>query len=530
MSTSSISGRTSSSSGSKPRPKPRPRYRKDNADATSSSNVTPPLNSTSYPDISKDMDFSASNIADRAKTRTRNKSQANESTALTSEVIELSSDGDDDFSLIPAPKARRKVADKAKALRKSKPAFDDADTPDSKPRPRPRPVGKPKQGKSSDPTSPFAGAISQETNPIPPSSMLNDQFPIPFKLLPSQLPPSDPPTSTAATYDHPPIVTLPQLDTDQEPHSSPSSLFSVDASVGKQKRKRDMSNVDELDSDQGSGIANRIDAETRRMPPPPPPGPPPTFFAGSSSPPLELGRPIASTSTDIEVPSKKRPAAKKSRKKKAVTTDDEDGAWGTSKPKAKSRSKKAPAKKVEVVIERPKAKGKGKEKENGVFKSREFIDDDEDDRMMDHDVDISIFEKPDSLTSLSSIPDSDLEAARKAEPSKKRKSVDRGLPEYDPSGGDGDPPEPKRRAVTQSKGRKLVVSDDEDDDVQNAAKPATYNKTPAQASGKAKGKEKSTKSNKIPKATNADSEVEDSLGPSKQPDEEGSPSTTYKVR
>ncbi|KAF5382033.1 hypothetical protein D9615_004417 [Tricholomella constricta] len=451
---SSISDPTTSSvSILKPRPKPRPLFKKDMLDATAFSNISPALKSTFSSDIYIDTELNTSSIAERAKIRSRNtKSQAQRSITSTSDFIELSSDDDDDFIIVPASKLRHKAADKpkakSKATAKRKSISDEADTSDPRPRPRPRPLGKSKQGKSSDPASPHSGTISQETNPPSTSSI-----PIPFKLLPSQLPPSDPPPSTATTYDHPFIETLPQVYTDQELPSSPSSLFSIYSS-GKKNRKRVLSDVDELDPSQGPGPGNRMDADTRRMPPPLFPGPP-TFFAGSSSSSAEGSRPV---STDIESLSKKALATKKPRKKKVVESDEEDAAWGTSKSKTKSNAKKAPAKKVEVVIQRPNAKGKGKEKEKEVFKSREFIHDDDDDEddlnAMDTDVmkTTTTSQKPESLTSLSSVPDSDLEETTRAGPSKKRKSVDRDDADAG-AGGGRHQPETKRRATTEVKGK-----------------------------------------------------------------------------
>ncbi|GLB40353.1 hypothetical protein LshimejAT787_0802240 [Lyophyllum shimeji] len=488
---SSIGDPATSNSVSLTRPKPRPRQTKDAGDATSSSNISAPSASTVPSDIRMDIDFTASDIADRAKMRSRNtKSQVPRSIVSESEIIELSSDDDDEFDLLPASKAKRKAKDKpkakAKATGQSKSPNGGMDAPDPKPRPRPRPAGKKRQDKVSNPTPPLSGAISQETDPIYPSSLANGQYPIPFKLLPSQLPPSEPPTSTSRTYDHPPIVTLPQVET--EPPSSPSSLFSISSS-GK-KRKRAMSIVDELDSSQGPVTASRMEDDKRRMPPPPLPGPPPTFFAGSSSPPPDVRRPAVSRSIDASA--KKTSKSKRAPKKKVdEMEDEEDAAWGTtrSKVKSKTQTKKASPKQVEVVIERLK---KGKEKAKEVFKSREFIDDEGSDDAMDlsSEKKTNTTKRRDSLTSLSSIPDSDLDDTRKAGPSRKRKSVERQVTAEDTHQEVKDQPQPKRRAATQRKGRKFIVSDDEDDELQIPAEPTPAKETPAQASKKGKGKEK----------------------------------------
>ncbi|KAG5646955.1 hypothetical protein DXG03_001678 [Asterophora parasitica] len=513
---SGIDDTTPSESGS---PKPRP-LKKPNVDNTS------PASNLALSSDNMNLDLGSSNIADRAKMRSRNAKSQPVVQALAGEIIELSSDDDDDFNISTTSKSKRKSADKAKpkakTTTKSKLASNGVDTPDPKPsRPRLRPIQK---KATSDPASPHLGAISQDTSHVPTSSLPNE-FPIPFKLLPSQLPPSDPPTSTSATHDLPHIETLPHLNTDQEPPSSPSSLFSI-SSKEKNRRKYVSDNVDELDSSQPS-LESRIHADTRRMPPPPVPGPPPTFFAGSSSSAsTESSRAGPNTSADLAPSTKKTPATKKSRKKKIIESDDEDDTWGASKPKAKPKAKKPPAKKIEVVIARPKAKGKGKEKE--IFKSREFINDENDKtdelNLMDTSTTTNFTTRDsatelDSMTSLSSVPDSDIEDARVAGMSKKRKSVDR--EDYDDVGNVGG--DQKRRA-TGGKGKRVVVSDDDDEDMQivdEISSKATPAKPTEKEKGKhkEKGKAKGLKARSAPKPVVADSD-EDAPDPNKQADEE----------
>ncbi|RDB26042.1 hypothetical protein Hypma_006657 [Hypsizygus marmoreus] len=461
---------TASTSDPKPRPKPRPIKK---AAATSSSSISPfTAQAIATPSSDIYMDTS-SNIADRAKMRARNTKPM-----TPVDIIELSS-YEDEFNLSKPrqkAKAKSKMTTKSKSSARTNSELDDISTPDTHSRPRPKPIPK-KRTKTSHPTSPLGASTSQSSNPIPTSSIPYDPLPIPFRLIPSQLPPSDPPESTSTTYDLPPIETLPNLDTDIDvPSSSPSSLFDVHSSR-KGKRRRAMSRVDELDSE--------MDHDSRMMPPPALPGPPPTFFAGSSSPPTDISMNHPPTAV---AESGKKPAAKKTRKKKQDAEDDEggDGAeWGTKKPKAKSKPKKSPQNKVEVVIEQKlarKAKGKGKDKEKEVFKSREFIDDDEEeeDEMLGNLRNTTSTStkptKPDSMTSLSSLPETDTEEPKLIGSSKKRKSTILDV-------------ENKASETAVGKGKRkkrAVISDDEDDYARNADEPPPR----SERSSKSKGKRK----------------------------------------
>ncbi|KAG5651923.1 hypothetical protein H0H81_006938 [Sphagnurus paluster] len=513
-------------SATKSRPNPRSSH-KDNPDPVSSSHISRPSNTTSSSDIYLDTVFSATNIADRAKMRSRNtKSQAPISLP-SSDIIELSSDDDYDFSL-HASKPRRKPTEKPKPKAKAKMKVSpnitsvshELGTDNPKPRPRPRPLVKSKPKKSSEPDSPLSGARSQENNFVPTSSeSIPNEMPIPFNFLSTPLPPSDPPTSTSATYDHPPIETLPQIHTDHDLPSSPSSLFSVYSS-GKKKRKRGLSNVDELQSDDDTGVGlSRMDSDARRMPPPPIPCPPPTFFVGSSSYPSDsILHPAPNVLPDTE-PSVRKPSMPKkpARKKKVLETDEEDGAWGTNKPKAKSKPKKAPTRKVmEVVIEgSAKGKGKsanGKEKDKNAYKSREFIDDQEEDEINLIRADVGLVKNAtvSEESSLSSVPDSEHEDLNPG-PSKKRKSVE----DDNTHARDEDDSELQKRGKTMGK-RRMVHSDDEDDvchsPVQILHKPSK---------GKQKGNSKAVKVTPKP-ATLFDGDDEQTVDPIMASEEESS--------
>ena len=200
---------------------------------------------------------------------------------------------------------------------------------------------------------------------------------------------------------------------------------------------------------------------------------------------------IADTSLDLAGPAKK-PKTANPRKKKGEEAVAENGESGKVKPKAKAKENKQ-KKKVEVVIRIP--KGKGKEKE--VFKTREFIEDDEEDE--DLVVETSsgkkaTFNKPSSMTSLSSVPGSDGDDMLIG-PSKTRNSsgdaVERSA--KDDVRTDEDEPTPKRSTM-KAKRRSKVLSEDEDEGPAPLSPPEDVSlNQPSNANGVSKGKERSTK-------------------------------------
>ncbi|KAH0585237.1 hypothetical protein H2248_008481 [Termitomyces sp. 'cryptogamus'] len=472
---SSISDRTTgSSSAPKPRPKPRPLKKRPDM---SSSNTPHREKTAASSDVLMDFDLTVTtDIAERAKIRSRNRPQTQRPNLPTSDIIELSSDDDDDDFNIPPPSKRRKTTDKTKtkSAKKSKPKSELVEAADPKPRPRPRPLKKPKQGANAEQISPIS-LITQDKL-IATSSIFNDTF-----TVPSQLPPSDPPSSTASSYDHPPITILPPLLTDPEPSSPCSPL-----SIGKKNRMHAMLPVDELDSESDPLAGDAINADTRLMPPPPFPGPPLTSFPGSPSP-LQDDTPATSTTSRT-----KTSAVKKARKKKSVPEDD---IWGTNKVKAKANQKKTSPRKVEVVINKPNVKEKGKKED---LKSREFIDDDDDDDSSNKvsATALSALKRPKILSSFSPVPENDTDGSVKARPSKERKSVDREVDELDTIGRTESSSECKRRVFGRSK--RVIDSDNED-------MPA--HSVEAMSSPKA-----------VPRATSQDVEISDATGSNQQAD------------
>lgn len=284
------------------------------------------------------------------------------------------------------------------------------------------------------------------------------------------------------------------------PSSSPSSLFSVPSSS--RKRKRALQRVDELDSDREQDRSTRMGVDAQMMPPPalPPPSP---FFAGSSSPSNALPQVPPVEVVDIsmipataepKLPPKKTPKPRKPRKKKGDDTKDGEQPE-ISKPVPKKP--RAPKKKLEVVIDgRPKKKGKEKEKE--AFKSREFVDDDDDDNVTVQLPVKKTSAKPDSLTSLSSVPDSEDD---KQEGSSKPKhyvaskgaQTVTGKEKVKDTDADENEPDVRAKASKKGKSKRVIVSDDEDEDetIKAPSRKKGKGSTRVNAADKGKGKARS---------------------------------------
>ncbi|KAH9481743.1 hypothetical protein JR316_0006270 [Psilocybe cubensis] len=307
------------------------------------------------------------NIADRAKMRQRSQKQA------VSDVIELTSDEDDELIWKPSTSKEKKAKSSTKSKSKKKEVVpqkagtstdtDAVSAPKTKPRPRPRPIPKQPRYGEADTSSSFVPDI-----PIATPSMHTAQ-------LISSLPPSDPPQHTEPEPQYPGITTL-------QP-SSPNSLFNEGVSI----RNTDME-VDELASDVPyRNNANYFDDDyisPRKMPPPP------TFFAGSSSSSMGGGKgdePITFLVPQQDIVDltmlpptiapavqKKEPKPKKPKKKKEAEHDydydfvsaplpilDEDDQDEDFDPTGDGNAKKK---------KKGKGKEKGKEKEKPAKKSK----------------------------------------------------------------------------------------------------------------------------------------------------------------
>ncbi|KAG6900606.1 hypothetical protein C0993_007829 [Termitomyces sp. T159_Od127] len=429
----------------------------------SSSNSSRQEKTATFSDIPVDIDYTMSiDIAERAKIRSRNKQQTQQPIISKNDIIELSSDDDDDdFTILPLPKRRKTIEKtKIKLAKKNKSNSETAvDAVNPKPRPRPRPLKRSIQAANTEEALP--GGITTHEDSIPTSPTSNDAF-----TVHSQLPPSDPPSSTASSYDHPPITTLPQMSADYDSSSPPSRFSSAE-----NHRKFVMSHVDELGSEPDQLASGTVDSCTYLMPPPPLPGPPPTFFA-TSSPAQETTPTTSGTKALI---------GRKSRKKKPG--DDDDSVLEANGPKARAKQKRIPAKKVEGVVKQPKAKSKGKEKE--IFQSRELIDDVDDDCTSDKVSATlpSTSKKPEPLNSLISIPEYDTDSPANAKSSKNRRFVDQEDDELDAIGRSTSSSGYQRRAV----GRDKRVIDSDNDYLSPQLVEATSSPT---AAPKAKSQDK----------------------------------------
>ncbi|KAF8896417.1 hypothetical protein BD779DRAFT_1466372 [Infundibulicybe gibba] len=318
------------------RVKPRPAYRKkDQETATgihSSINPFTSLNSSIgqannalFSDIHTYPYPAVASIADRAKMRSRGaksstidtvpggssskRSEVSKNRIDPSDVIELSSSDNDELALRPAKskKSRSKAGAKAKTPPAPTEPVDRADTI-PKPRPRPRPIPRKKNGPVSPPPVVHTDLGTQGTIPLPTSPT---DIPIqnPFDPLSSQLPPSDPPTSTAPVpesdindMDLPPIETLANPASDA-PSSSPSSLFTPQKTSKSKSGKNKKAAVDELEFDDSE--THGVDLRMQPSAAVPQIAPPPTFFAASSSslpPPIQDPDPLAALTKEPSPP------------------------------------------------------------------------------------------------------------------------------------------------------------------------------------------------------------------------------------
>ncbi|TFK75192.1 hypothetical protein BDN72DRAFT_811453 [Pluteus cervinus] len=286
-------------------------------------------------------------IADRAKTRTRGAKQSQLAASSSSssspqtgrtrkapgpviDVIELTSD-EDEFVRPKPKKAKSTTKPKTKPLPPPEVPEDGPKTP-PKPRPRPRPRMKTKETR---PASPPPFPDSTLPHPTSPS-----RFSEAFLYAPSELPPSDPPTSTPHIFDHPPIAVLPGIES-EPPTSSFSSIYSP--------AKRNGANGRHVLPDPVTGIVPDDNFDDSLLLD----RPPPTFFAGSSSPPVPATAPpppqpeiVPPTAESSKAGAKKQSKPRKPRKKKVVDEEQGDDA----PPPTKGRTKRKPRSKVEVVM------------------------------------------------------------------------------------------------------------------------------------------------------------------------------------
>ncbi|KAJ3550530.1 hypothetical protein NMY22_g421 [Coprinellus aureogranulatus] len=293
------------------------------------------------------------------------------------DVLEISSD-DDELNLMKVtPKPKAMPSPHTSSLIPTEPVA-------KPPRPRPRPV--PKKPKGTGETPNTDNPASTPANPPPDSDLLSSRPKA--KAIPSSLPPSDPPVPTAQTNAHslgfPPIETLPQprSSNDREARNEVDELFSGDEDLF------------------GPEPAVPVQVPSKL--------PPPTFFTGSSSQvnPIDGHTSVVQEEVlDLTMLPTQIPGTdgklKAKRKKKTAREEEEDEEWGvaTSKTKEKKASKKKARPQVEVVIstkppgrgkgskskkkkdDEPSSSGKGKTKE--AFKSREMIEDSDEDPLLE---------------------------------------------------------------------------------------------------------------------------------------------------
>ncbi|KAI0805997.1 hypothetical protein BC629DRAFT_1437523 [Irpex lacteus] len=334
---SSSNGDPAGTSKPRPRPKPRPAYKAANpsnpASSSSSSGIPFPARVAAPlqpPRVEPASEFTSisegftGDIAERTKMRSRAKASGSKNTSRT-DVIELTSDSEDELSLLPSSKAK----DKGKGKQTNA-----ADIPRKSPK-RPQLV---------------------DESDIPPSTM--NTLPVASDVhLSSQLPPSDPPLPSSSV----PPTSNPGL-----ANSPPSSPIPRPPPIRKRKRPGLLSSDDE-------DLSAVPDRESQKLMPPPPARPvPPTRVARRSLSPLLIEPLPTETEPKASEPKTKPKAA---RKKKAA--DEEEDWVGDAKPKPKGKGK---GKKNVVVDEdddeddwaaKPKAKPKAARKSQKKKKAEE---------------------------------------------------------------------------------------------------------------------------------------------------------------
>lgn len=485
----------------RPRPKPRPAYKVAQAPAEANSstiNSSDPnvVTAAAGPSMLKKHSaaildpsgFDNFSLADRAKMRSRTSTIKSTPTP-------------------PTTKSNPGSSSKSKAkLKKPKILVSDPDTIEitsseddfspKKARPKTKPVKRPKTN------HPVPEPLFI---PLPDSQRTVTTIPFPSSSI---LPPSDPPPPSTILASSPPRAGL--LD-GGSPLSSPLP--------GVRKRKRPAPAAMDLDFSldglgtkkvsgfQASEVRANDDAEdARMMPPPPPPRP---FFTGSSSfepsPALDARAEAVSamieTGPEIEKGKPtmaKKAAAKKSKKSAANAEMDLEAQAKTSsrgglesKPK---KIKRKSARDVEVLIEtKAKATSSGKE----PFKSKEFVDDedDEDDPLVLAPAQPSHIVRSattGSESELSSLQDSEVESVinkkkgGKGEKNKKRKVVVLSEDELNE-----DEIQLTKKSTGAGKKGKLALSDSDDNPEVDAADIITASnssKRPSSVKGKPKQK------------------------------------------
>ncbi|KAL0579053.1 hypothetical protein V5O48_002946 [Marasmius crinis-equi] len=323
---STIENASSSSAGppARPRPRPKPAYKSaqsHQADSSvsngtsESSEVSKSRSTLNAEANSVLLDFAAvPSIADRAKMRRRDTKATPTSTPL-------------DFT----PPSKSNAISKKNSPIEVLEITSDEDELALEPAPTKK-KRKSKVATSNNKTPKSPARRSKGVQPPPQADSSQPSLPMAtspvlpaIPLTNTTMPPSDPPPSTP--LEHPPIAVMPKLPGDQGSSSRATSL-------SPSKRKRS-SERDELEGEDMS-----MDIDKQLMPPPP----------------------------VVMIPSTKKPAKARKTKEKKDSDDAEGG--GKKKTASKKAAKEAREKKT-------KDKGKGKVKEPEVFKSAEFVDDDD---------------------------------------------------------------------------------------------------------------------------------------------------------
>ncbi|GJE94774.1 hypothetical protein PsYK624_109460 [Phanerochaete sordida] len=274
--------------------------------------------------VEDDIELFSLDIAERAKARSRGKTGSKAPVVETNDIIELTSESEDEL-LLPSSKSKSKAKEMPRKATTSKA------TPAKKAPARKSPAKKTKTTHQPDPPD-----STPTTIPVPTSD------PLPS----SQLPPSDPPLPSSA---NPPPASTPTR------HASPP--LSPLPTLPVRKRKRAVQA--ESDDEDAFALPKTTLPNTKSadlMPPPPPPA----FFASSSQ---STGPSNDSGSKESPDPAEAAAPGPKAKGKARKIATDEDEDWGGDdpqpKPKARGRKKKA-SEDEDEDWDKPKPKPKAK--------------------------------------------------------------------------------------------------------------------------------------------------------------------------
>ncbi|KAI0326614.1 hypothetical protein GY45DRAFT_1328665 [Cubamyces sp. BRFM 1775] len=324
-------------------------------------------------------------IAERAKLRSRARTQAkgkSKAQEVVGDIIELSSSDEDELSFLPKGKPKIKPKETSKSKATSVAPSSDKCKSSSKGKAKDPSAPPPRKRTKTAPTPDLGFESDVNTIPVPTSDFLPPAH-IPTEHS-SQLPPSDPPPSTATSSSartHISNSPEPHVPRVAEPARDLSPLSSPPPPMPRKRKRPNLPPLG-LDSDQEEGASTGPSTdnvrskgkEVAKEPAVPPPLPSPSIVPETQPPvkPKPAARkkrkgPLEDEDEEWGGDAPAKPS--KSRKKARVADDDDfgggmdeddDDEWGASSGKGKNKGKKT-AKKAPPKGKKGKGKGKAKD-------------------------------------------------------------------------------------------------------------------------------------------------------------------------